>query len=62
MRDLAQSMLVRERTTLEGLRRAVRRLKVEESRVVEIVEEESEDEEEGEETMASGSHVESIVM
>ncbi|KAF7884216.1 uncharacterized protein EAF02_004552 [Botrytis sinoallii] len=62
VKDLAQSMLVRERTTLEGLRRAVRRLKVGERRVVEVVMEESEDEEEGGEVVASGSHVESVTL
>lgn len=62
VKDLAQSMLVRERTTLEGLRRAVRRLKVGERRVVDVVMEESEDEEEGGEVVASGSHVESVTL
>ncbi|KAK6594462.1 hypothetical protein H4I95_10974 [Botrytis cinerea] len=62
VKDLAQSMLVRERTTLEGLRRAVRRLKVGERRVVEVAMEESEDEEEGGEVVASGSHVESVTL
>lgn len=60
VRDLAQAMLVRERTTLEGLRRAVRRLKVGERRNVEVEMEESEDEDEGGEVVTSGSHVESI--
>ncbi|KAF5869915.1 putative vps9 domain protein [Botrytis fragariae] len=62
VKDLAQSMLVRERTTLEGLRRAVRRLKVGERRVAEVVMEESEDEEEGGEVVASGSHIESVTL
>ncbi|TEY61075.1 hypothetical protein BOTCAL_0175g00160 [Botryotinia calthae] len=62
VKDLAQSMLVRERTTLEGLRRAVRRLKVGERRVVEVAMEESEDEDGGGEVVASGSHVESVTL
>ncbi|KAI9644621.1 hypothetical protein NHQ30_006643 [Ciborinia camelliae] len=62
VKDLARSMLVRERATLEGLRRAVRRLKVGERRIIEVEMEGNEDEEEGQEAEGSGSHVESIVM
>ncbi|KAA8567432.1 hypothetical protein EYC84_010448 [Monilinia fructicola] len=68
MKDLARSMLVRERATLEGLKRAIRRLKVGERRIVEIVREDVRGEDRSREAdveaeaEASGVHVESIAM
>ncbi|QSZ28978.1 hypothetical protein DSL72_003487 [Monilinia vaccinii-corymbosi] len=62
MKDLARSMLVRERATLEGLKRAVRRLRVGEKRIVEVAQVESEGEERRREAEASDFHVESIVL
>jgi len=55
VRDLARSMVVRERATLEGLRRAVRRLKVGDGRGAEAVEVEASGDE-NEEGEASGSN------
>lgn len=55
IKDLARSMLIRERATLEGLRRAVRRLKVGERNIGGGVEDESEDEDVGVEREAGGS-------
>ncbi|KAB8291102.1 hypothetical protein EYC80_009790 [Monilinia laxa] len=62
MKDLARSMLVRERATLEGLKRAIRRLEVGERRIIEVVQEDVRDKDGSREAEASGVHVESIAV